>query len=150
MFKVVGIILIVFASYLCGNSMAIRLSNRAKALKSVAQLCRFAAEKIRLFATPVEKILCEAQSQYAELEFLCGYPEILPDYPFNAVERETIKAFFCGLGASDVCGQVKYCEGYALQFERMASDVKAQCDGKNKLYRVLGLFCGICIAVILV
>lgn len=142
--------MIIAAASLCGNNMALRLYKRAEALKQAVQLCTEMGERIRFFATPVEQIVKELSSKYERLSFLQNYPDIAPKYPFNSTDAKVIKDFFSGLGAGDVCGQLKYCEAYALQLERLAADAKSECDSKNRLYRVLGFFCGICIAVILI
>lgn len=142
--------MVIAAASLCGNNMALRLCKRAEALKQAAQLCAEMGEKIRFFATPVEQIIKELSCKYERLIFLQDYPVITPRHPFTKEDSKVIKDFFSGLGAGDVCGQLKYCEAYALQLERIADDAKSECDSKKRLYRVLGFFCGICIAVILI
>lgn len=150
MYKLIGSVLLVVSATLCGNALALRLSKRVQALKNMASFCNMAGEQIRLFATPVEKIINLAARRYNSLEFLQKYPNIAPAYPFAKTDVQLIKAFVTGLGASDVCGQLKHCEAYFLQFERLAKEVKTESDSKNRLYRVIGLFCGICITVLLI
>ena len=150
LFKIIGIVMIIAAASLCGNNMALRLYKRAEALKQAAQLCTEMGERIRYFATPVEQIINELSVKYERLSFLQNYPDISPQYPFTKTDAKVIKDFFSGLGAGDVCGQLKYCEAYALQLERLADGAKSDCDSKNRLYRVLGFFCGICISVLLI
>lgn len=149
-FKVIGIGLIVAAATLCGNTMAIRLQKRAAALSQMQQFCAEVGEKIRFFATPVEQIIKECAPKYNELLFLAEFPKITPQYPFDKNDDVEVGQFFAGLGASDICGQQKHCEAYSLLFGRMAEAAKEECNSKNRLYRVLGLFCGVCIAVLLI
>lgn len=150
LYKLIGCVMLIAATTMCTNALAIRLAKRAQCLRNMASFCNMAGEQIRLFGTPVEKIVKTAAGQYNNLEFLQNYPNAEPSYPFAKTDVQLIKAFVSGLGASDVCGQLKHCEAYFLQFERLAKEVKTESDSKNKLYRVLGLFCGICIAVILI
>ena len=150
MTKIIGIVLVVMSASLVGNGFAMRLFKRAELLRSAESLCREVGENIRFSGSPLKEIIAVSAEMHNELQFLTDFPNIEPGFPFAKKDATAIREFFAGLGVSDLAGQQKHCEAYARRLARLQDEAEGEYKSKSRLYRVLGVFGGICAAVVLI
>lgn len=81
----------------------------------------------------------------------CNEVDNLPaSYGLKADDKELLKEFGRGLGVTDVEGQLAHCGLYKEIFTRRLNEVKEDRDKKVKLYRSLGIFAGISLALLII
>lgn len=64
-------------------------------------------------------------------------------------DRNIINQFGSKLGATDVDGQMKYCEYFKNVFSEKAEQLKNDYISKSKIYRSLGFFGGLAMSIIM-
>ncbi|HHZ05686.1 MAG TPA: hypothetical protein GX401_02685 [Clostridiales bacterium] len=75
----------------------------------------------------------------------------LPTYfGLNKDDKSLLADFGNGLGVSDVDGQLSHCEMYKQLFSDRLSQMKQDNDKKVKLYRCLGVFSGMALALLII
>lgn len=71
-------------------------------------------------------------------------------YVLHAEDKEIIRQFGSKLGASDTEGQLNHCEYFKTLFSEKAKRLQQESIVKGKLYRSLGFFSGMAIAVVVI
>jgi stage III sporulation protein AB len=149
--------------------MAAQLKMRVAELNAVRMLIEDLQAKIGYAAMDIPSILFSLKSdkQYIRLVFMKGWAEgVKRGEPIvNALEsafeevgtghfgdgdKEVLLSFAARLGTSNVDGQIKLCRLYSAELTRQLEFAKSDYTQKGKLYRTLGLFCGLFIIIFFV
>ncbi len=147
MLKILGLILLVLAFTMLGFFFSFSLSNR---LARLTKICRFieetelqirsGAELFSVFSTLGEDIGIT----------LCGFGvEISPEH-LSKKDIKLLEEFFSSLGMGDTNSQIKRCKTYALIFKKQEQQAAEQVSLKAGLYRKLGFFAGLFLAIMLI
>lgn len=64
-------------------------------------------------------------------------------YGLNVSDKKLVYDFFSSLGSTDCDGQLAHCDLYISLVEKLVNAQREESAKKSKLYRMLGIFCGI-------
>ena len=154
--KTAGILIIIIAMSIAGNSMAERLKRRLHSLDAIIGLIEALEVKIRDFNTPVREFFGECRIKGAAA-LLCktAYSEGL----YNAVKIHAeelslenadidILCEFAGeIGTFSAYEEEKRCRHYREKLTRVRDELAEKLPVRTGLLRSAGLMCGILIAV---
>ncbi|MBQ2939509.1 MAG: hypothetical protein IJE00_03975 [Clostridia bacterium] len=164
MLKTCGILLLVLTCLLIGNRSAAIEREREGLWEQMARLSLRLSDRLLYTAQPIPpllKELCRSET-FPALRFL---PEVIAAPPENwknvwqkSVEvlplkpecRQLLVGFVGPLGLTEVAGQTEHCRQYAKRFEEMRQAASRDAAEKGRLYPVLGLLCGLALALLLV
>lgn len=77
--------------------------------------------------------------------------ELLPgNYGLGKDDKKLIKDFGNGLGTTDIEGQIKHCTLFEEQFSYKVKEIKEENHQKVKLYKTLGVFSGLALALFII
>ncbi len=147
--KILGAVFLCITGTATGINALTRLKKRADALdwyyKAAAQI----GSRISGTAAELYDIIGNlyGKSEYLNISrpFKIGFKG---DFLF-AEDRQIIMEFFSCLGEGDIEAEVRRCEMYSgILFERYKSAKKEYLE-KSKLYKMLGLFSGLAVAIII-
>ena len=71
------------------------------------------------------------------------------EYGLSSEDKSIIMQFGCKLGATDIEGQTEHCNYFKNIFQNKAELLKEDYTTKAKLYRTLGFFSGLAIALMI-
>lgn len=168
MFKIIGALLIISASSIAGFFQSEKLNKRVSFLEQYINFINDINTQIRFTMQPIENIIKTCASSEIFKEFITAINkkinknvafnkawessiEILRDeFCLKENEINLVKKFGEKLGCSDICGQQAHCKmnlNFAKEALKAAKDEK---NKKGKLYKVLGVSAGVCIALIII
>lgn len=64
-------------------------------------------------------------------------------FGLNGSDKKLVYDFFSSLGSTDCDGQLAHCDLYISLVEKLVNTQREESAKKSKLYRLLGIFCGI-------
>lgn len=70
-------------------------------------------------------------------------------YGLSEEDKSIIMQFGCKLGATDIYGQTEHCDYFKNMFQNKANSLKEDYAIKARLYRTLGFFSGLAIALVI-
>ena len=164
--KWIGVICLIMTGAGLGLWKSARLAFRTQWLDEAVRLTRRAAEQIRFSAAPTQVWLrtLTKSGEFRRLTFI-QKAAACPPAAFHAVwrqetehlpteltdrDRELIRQFGDGLGASDVAGQLALCEECGRRLEEQHEEARTQQREKSRLYGSLGLLGGLGAALLVV
>lgn len=148
--KLVGSVLLVASTFGIGVYAVNSLKKRAEALGFYSKLAGSVALQINSTAAELYDIVNTVYGCRDYLELSRPFKVRLKPCELSASEQKTVEEFFEGLGMGELEAQVKRCEGYAALFAEQYREALGEYREKSKLYKMLGLFSGLVIAIILV
>ncbi len=98
-------------------------------------------EKVTQYMDNTADISESFRKALTELSFSCG---------LSQEDKAVILQFAEKLGTTDTEGQIRHCQYFQKIFSENAEALKNECLTKSKLYRSLGFFSGLALAVVLV
>lgn len=147
--KIFGLIILSLTGLMVGAKQVARLKRRSDALYWFSANIRLIGEHIRGTAEEIYDIvntLC-GKENYLTLER--PFKVKIKDCFLDAYDLEALNEFFIELGRLDSEAEIKRCEMYsAIISDRYKRAHKEYLD-KNKLYKMLGLFSGLSVAIII-
>jgi stage III sporulation protein AB len=166
MFKYIGIFVIVLSSSLIGFSCSDKLRKRAKELGMIHHMLDEISILIRYKAMTVYEIIktLKENQMFNNLPLLINF-KINEQEPFSVSwdkqlesmhtdlkegDIKLLKSFGNSLGTSDIDGQLQTIEVYKNDFKKLEADALSIYDKKARLYRSLGLLCGMFISIMLI
>lgn len=154
--KGAGILIIVIAMSLAGNSMALRLKKRLRSLEALITLIESLEVRIREFNSPVKEFFKNC-SPPKELIGLCNsaYSEGLynsvkshaEELALDAADTELLCELAEALGTYSAYEEEKRCRYYRERLEVTRAELAEKLPVKAGLLRSAGLMCGILVAV---
>lgn len=166
MIKYVGIIAIIISSALVGITLSDKLKKRVKEINSINHMLDEISILIRYKAMTVYEIInvLRENQMYNSLTFL-NQISCNVQMPFseaweksidnmqsdlNSSDKKLLKSFGCSLGTSDISGQLSSIEVFKADFSKIENDAIVLYDKKSKLYRSLGILCGMFLSIMLI
>ncbi len=148
--KISGLVFIVSATTLFGIELSLRLRRRVGAINWYIKAVSEIGEKIRYTSAELAPII---GSIYDHQKYL------IVDEPFSVSLRETglddadkqiVNEFFSGLGSGDTEEEIKRCSLYKRTLEKQLTFAEKAAAEKSRVYKMLGFFGGLGIAIILI
>ena len=164
MLKYIGIIALAACAALSGFYLSHLLNKRVTILSAMLLLIEDVSVQIRYKQADIFWVLKHAASMTfsKDLPFknkLCEIDGELNEASVNKILHESgitegdhkiIYEFFCGLGKSDVLGQLSHCDMYAKLLSEQIKIAKHEADDKGRLYRALSLFGSAAVVILLI
>ncbi|MDO4731653.1 MAG: stage III sporulation protein AB [Clostridia bacterium] len=166
MLKFITIVLIVSAGSLSGYFKALKLSERVKFWDDFIRFISYIKTSIKYNCDDlIHIIVCYKKTD--KLSFLesinednlvnCDFltlwdsciSKIPKSYGLTKDDYDLLGKFSLGLGVTDVEGQITHCQLYETFFLQQKQEAAVNQNKRSKLYRLLGVFSGICIALII-
>lgn len=148
---------------LCGMFFSVQLREREKTMLSVLLLVKEITVQIRYTNSEIGDILRNAahSEELKRLSFLMGCCEMEPNTDFhkiwndgvkkqpyiNARDRELLIGLGDKMGQTDTEGQISFLEMYTEMIKVRLEQAKKDYSDKGKLYRSLGLLCGLAVGI---
>ena len=159
--KIIGVLLLVVTTTLCGFLMAEKLKLRRDYLISFIDFLynlevniRFTNEDIFLLITKSAKgdmLNFNADFGDSYSEYWSTYISRIPsNYGLTDDDYTLLKDFGSNLGTSDVEGQKSHIELYKNLFSKQLANAELEYTNKSKLYKILGFFLGTVIALMII
>ena len=162
--KYIGIFTLAAAAALSGFYFSNSLYKRVTMLSAMLLFAQDVSVQIRYKQADIFWVLKHASAMTfsKDLPFknkLCEINEELNESSINEVlhksgvmedDQKLICEFFCGLGKSDISGQLSHCEMYAKLLSEQIKAAKHEADEKGKLYRTLSLFGSAAVVILLI
>lgn len=134
---------------LLGTNQVTRLRRRSDALYWFSTNIVFIGEHIRNTATEIYDIVNSLYGKEEHLTLLRPFKiEIRNDF-LNKDDLLTLNEFFRSLGSLDSESEIKRCQMYGKIIENRYKAAQKDYQEKNRLYKMLGLFSGLSIAIII-
>lgn len=149
--KITGAVMLTSAGVLAGFLAARQLSKREKELNWFSAAVCEIGQKIRQNSGNIADIISKIQGSENHLA-INRHPfniKVVSDV-LNYEEKREISDFFKRLGMGDIQSEYKKCLAYAEILGEKAKSARAETCEKSRLYKSIGLFCGLLIAVILI
>ena len=163
-FKIIGSILIISACFLVGYLKSGALYKRRDFLKSFLVFLSLLETNLRynnsdiftlvtLSATKQDlKNFCFDNNKQKPFDEIWNerISELPKEFSLKKVDKDMLFEFGSELGKSDLDGQLKHIELYKAVFEKQLSDAEEAIAKKSKLYKTMGFFTGISIALMII
>lgn len=163
MFKIIGSILIISASFLIGYLKSKNLYSRRDFLKSFIVFLNSLATNIRYNSADIFTLVSmsarDDNISYISIEendipFDMQWKEKISSLPsslsLNNSDKELLYEFGYELGKTDIDGQLKHIELYKNLFNKQLSSAEEDIIKKSKLYKTMGLFAGVSTALMII
>lgn len=156
--KLLGAVLLSFSGLLTGFLYARRLKVRRDFLTQLeAFLCalstavRYRGEDIFTLVNSSGELFHLTQKASASFveEWRSQCRVLCRDFRLTSRDMELLEGLGSGLGATDAQGQLKHIELYRALFKRQREAAYEEAAQKSKLYKVLGLFAGVSVSLVM-
>ena len=156
----IGILTLGFCVAFIGFYISNRLILKSKQLKRIIYLINFFAQKITYRKETVGEIINSA-SDDKDFVFLLFKNEQYDERYFTKIcfknkelyiddeQKKMLYEFFCGLGKTDLSGQIAHCKVYKAAFEQFLIKSDEENRNKIKLYPSLFILLGMLVVLIL-
>lgn len=152
---------------ICGLFFSMRLKEREKILSAVLLLIKEISVKIRYTNSEMVEIFAASSQnpEYKELCFVrCYYPdnndknynfhllwqEGVKRQPYiNQRDKELLMGLGENLGQTDTEGQLSFLELYFDLMKNQLEQAKKEYTDKGKMYRSVGLLCGLAVGIMI-
>lgn len=164
MIKIIGIIALSSSAALSGIYLSNSLYKRVTMLSAMRLFIEDISVQIRYKQADVFWVLKHA----ASMSFAKDLPfknelykinheldeatvnQIFQNHNVSDDDKKLISEFICGLGKSDISGQLSHCEMYAKLIQDQGKTAKKEADEKGRLYRTLSLLGSAAVAILLI
>ncbi|HIR03856.1 MAG TPA: stage III sporulation protein AB [Candidatus Scatovicinus merdipullorum] len=96
---------------------------------------------------------CRQTAQTEDRNVMQVWPQAVDRIPKNtgltSDDRKLLKDFSAALGTTDIDGQVAHCELYKTLAGARLEQAREEKAKKGKLYRMLGVFSGVCVSLLI-
>lgn len=147
MIKLLGFVLIVSVGAGIGIRAAERLHSRYRRLTQwydfigeVSDKIRLGTELLNICSTERAKCLFDIKDYRVTVKAICLKKE----------ETDLIEQFFSGLGMGDTQSGVERCVAFREIILKWVLEAEQEMKSKSRLYSLLGVFCGIFVALIFI
>lgn len=147
--KILGLIVLSFTGLLLGTNQVAQLRRRSDALYWFSTNIIFIGEHIRSTANELYDIINSLYGKEAYLTLLRPFKIEIKNNFMNKDDLSTLDEFFVGLGSLDSESEIKRCQMYGKIIENRYKSAQKDYEEKNRLYKMLGLFGGLSVAIML-
>ncbi len=148
--KLLGAGLITLTGFLIGVRSVAKLKGRAAALEWYAGAANDIGVRMNSTAAEICDIILSLHGRDEYLTLEKPFSVVAKTENLTAREVGVVNEFFDGLGLGELNAQVKRCEAYAAILREQSGKAYAEYTEKARLYRMLGLFSGLGLAIILI
>ena len=155
--KILGAALIVFAGFLCGRYMSENLALRCRTLENIIKIALFLKEQIVCFRYEIEVIYKNLIDSGFDEDFVLNLKntnsqkEYLKDFDFLTQKDKGLSyELFSGVGMRDAKGEEENILVYIKLINEQLEFAKQEYAKKDKLYKNVGTFLGIGLAIFLI
>lgn len=148
--KISGLIILSLTGLLVGSKQVVKLKRRSDALQWFATNILFIGEHIRATANELYDIVNSLCGKENYLRLSRPFKIEITDDFLNSDDLGALNEFFENLGRLDTESEIKRCEMYAKIIQNRFKSAHKEYLEKNKLYKMLGLFSGLSVAIIMV
>lgn len=150
------------ACFAAGLYKSFLLKRRAVVLEELCRMVKSFSVEIRYTAPTLDELCGKSEGVFAEILNECRKDSdihaawdsacaILSKKPYcSREEAELLRNLGSSLGASDIAGQLSILEMYSEKLSDISRTASEEAAGKGKLFRSVGMLCGIGAAVIAV
>lgn len=164
--KYIGLLMIVISASLIGINKVNKMKTKINLTNQILSFVQQVKIQLNYCSLSTKEILQEV-SKLAEIEsldFVKGCAENYDIKPFDTLWSEQVKSsklcipksdeelvlsFGCGLGTTDLDGQLELCAIYEKRFMDRLEEYSEDYRKHSKLYSSMGFFVGLAIAMIL-
>ena len=147
--KVLGIIILSAVGLLLGSNQVAKLRRRSDALYWFSTNIVFIGEHIRATANEVYDIVNSLCGKENYLRLSRPFKIEIKSEFLNKDDLLALNEFFGSLGRLDTESEIKRCEMYGKIIENRFKSAHKDFNEKNKLYKMLGLFSGLSVAIVI-
>lgn len=148
--KLAGSVLLTAATMGVSLNAVARMKRRVDALEWYAKAANQIGVQINGTASELYDIVNTLYGSRDYLELSRPFSVIFKPCGITADEKRIAEEFFEGLGMGEITAQVKRCEAYSDMLHERYRQARAEYLEKSKLYKMLGLFVGLAVSIILV
>lgn len=155
--KFLGAALIVFAGFLCGRYMSYNLIQRCRTLENIIKVALFLKEQIVCFRYEIDVIYKNLIDNGFNEEFVLklkntkSKKEYLKEFDFLTYKDKTLAyELFSGIGMRDAKGEEENILVYIKLINEQLDFAKQEYAKKDKLYKNVGTFLGMGLAIFLI
>ncbi len=145
LFKILGLLFLLFSASLCGFLAAFRLKCRRDRLQAICSSMSSLRDRIRLNEGEIEKLLALSFGEDYTRQSPGRY--CLDERYLNREEIELLECFFREIGMSDAQAEgeriARFIELFAARRDRAAEEYREQ----GKLYRTVGVLGGLFLCI---
>lgn len=147
--KIFGLIILSLTGLLLGSKQVARLKKRSDALYWFSANIPLIGEHIRGTGEEIYDIVNTLCGKDMFLTLEKPFRVKIKDSFLDTYDLEALYEFFGELGRLDCEAEIKRCEMYSLIISDRYKRAHKEYLDKNKLYKMLGLFSGLSVAIII-
>ncbi len=148
--KFMGMCLIVLSSTFIGIGKSRQLKNRVLALEWYYSATIKIADKIRFSNEEILKILNSLHDNKKHLNITNPFKVVPTDENLNNDDKKVVSSFLENLGMGDTENQLNICNMYGKELLSRLDKARQETQEKTRVFKNLGFFIGLGIAIILV
>ena len=148
--KILGSILILCACISSSLFYEKKQKEKIEALINCCDFIKYIKSQIEFFLLPLDKIYLSYKDKNEYInKFICGnYDENISI--FDKDDFEILKNFFSSIGKGMKKNEISLCEYVISELEKNIEKKKAEYPNKIKVFRIMALFFGFCIVILLI
>lgn len=163
MIRTVGLLMLLIAAALAGNTAAKGLEGRVRRLQMLELFCEAAGSELKYLLPTVKELLCSLaqRADFQSLLFLQNaaaahtpFPEswrnaVETDKTLCADEREILRTIGATLGSTELSAQLSALKLCGERFQRLRETAETEVLRRGRLYRSMGILTGIFLVILL-
>lgn len=150
MIKILGSILILFASIYACIAYEKREKSKLSALNTTIEFIKHIKAQIEYFSTPINKIFATYEHSSEVTKKLAKKDINDSQSDFDKESFKVVSNFFSSLGRGVKSEQLSLCTYTINELEKISEKNMADYPNKIKVFRAMALFCGICAIILLI
>ena len=148
--KGLGSVFIVASTTLLGVYSSVELKNRREALSWYVGAVSEIREKVRATSAELCKILTGLYGSEKYFTVEAPFKVRIKKGALKERDEKIINEFFGGFGMGDTDSQIARCDMYLALLQKNYEEAAREFGEKSKLYKQLGFFAGLSVAVMVV
>ena len=148
--KFLGLFLITVSTTAVGINKSKQLFLRVSELEWYVKATRAIADKIRYSGDELAKVLLSLQGNAEHFSISSPFKVVLKKNSLNTDDQKAIGDFFENIGLGDTENQLNICSLYSKELSIRLDEARKELREKSKLFKSLGFFIGLGVAIILI
>lgn len=148
--KFLGLCLIITATTVVGINKSRELSVRVFTLEWYVKATGLIADRIRYSGDELTKVLLSLPEHQKYFSISSPFKVELKNNGLNTDDENAVQSFFGSIGLGDTEKQLNICSLYGKELSIRLDDARKDLSEKSKVFKSLGFFIGLGIAIILV
>ena len=148
--KMLGVCLIIISTTIIGTNRSHQLSFRVESLEWYTKTLRQIADRIRYSGDEITKILLSLPENQKYFSITAPFKVQLIKNGLNSDDMAAVHSFFDSIGLGDTENQLNMCSLYGKELSSRLDEARKDLTEKSRLFKSLGFFIGLAVAIILV